>query len=360
MDLLTVIRVVIRRWYVVAPLLLATVVAGIALNSTIPGHYRTTGSLLITDPALNPDGPPDPERLIDEVIDDMADDGALEQRLADGTETSISPIGNASIEAVAVADSTTDAERNVDRLLSSMKERMATIQQDQERWGSDLRVQDMTPIVVAEPVADGRYQASGALMVIDTTEGTTNPYAAAGTTARLLEVAANSDASQLRIREAVDASVTVQVSSNPHDAAPILDVQVEAEDPAAALMAFGAVQQMLDDDLAGRQQRAQVPSGRHLTVQALAEPQRVIDESPPVSRLVVVVFALGALAAVGVAVLVEAIARRRLVAPRESTLASWASPPSGRHDTAPANGDAAHGNSARERNDPAVTTAEQG
>ena len=359
MDLLTVIRVVIRRWYVVAPLMLATVVAGIALDATIPGQYRTTGSLLITDPALNPDGPPDPERLIDEVIDEVADGDGLEQRLTDGTEISISPIGNATIEAAAVSDSATAAERNVDRLLSSLKDRMATIQQDEDRWGPDLRVQDMTPIVVAEPVADGRFQASGALMVIDTTEGTTNPYAAAGTTARLLEVGANSDASQLRLSESAGASVGVRVTSNPHDAAPILDVEIQADDPAAALAAFDAVHQMLDDDLAERQQRAQVPTSRQLTVQALAAPQRVIDESPPVNRLVVVVLGLGALAAIGLAVVVEAIARRRALARLETTLPSWPSPSSDRDEASRGNGDAGNGGSPRERELP-VTTAEPG
>lgn len=312
MDLLTIARVVLRRWYVSLPLIIATGVFAFMLQGNVPSQHYTNGSLLISDSQFDPTRIPDPVAIMDEAMLAVTESGELDAIGGGGTNLNIAPIGEATVEVAATADSATAAERSVRDGLALLEENVARLKVvDEDSVNSLVETQLLTPAVVAEAVAGGRFRAAGSVRAIDPTLDMVNPYPAGGSTVRVLQVAAMSDAGAARVTELTGTEISYTITSEPHDAAPIMAVGIRGPDPAAVLLGFDAIKQVMTEELTDRQDRAGVLPLRRLTIETLAQPQSVVDESPPLNRLVAVVAALGLVTAVGLALAAESLAQGR-------------------------------------------------
>ncbi|MEV4760366.1 hypothetical protein AB0J86_35415 [Micromonospora sp. NPDC049559] len=64
MDLLDLLKLMFRRWYVTAPVVAGTIVAAVALGISIQPEYKTSAAVLLVPPTVTapaqPDGPPQP------------------------------------------------------------------------------------------------------------------------------------------------------------------------------------------------------------------------------------------------------------------------------------------------------------
>jgi hypothetical protein len=327
-DLLAIVRIVLRRWYVSVPIVVATLVGAVVLQSNVPSQFRTSGSVWLVDPQFDPARLPDPEGLLDDAIAELQGTDALDEITIGDAEIAVGSIGEATVEAIATAESPEGAQQSVEAALIRLEEEVERLQSAEAREvDASLQTQVITPVITAEQLDDGRFRASGSVQIFDPTAGTANPYPAGGSTVRVLQVAATSDAGRMRVAERLGQPVGYTVTSEPHDAAPIMNVETSGPDPEVVLDGFIAVQQVIAEELDARQERAAVPVSRRLTVETLAQPEFVTDESPPLDRLVAMTAALGMMAAVGLTVAVESISRRRTTRrERASARARWGRP----------------------------------
>jgi hypothetical protein len=312
MDLLTIVRVVLRRWYITGPVVVMTLIAAFIMQGNVPSQFRASGSILITDPQFDPSRLPDPGAVVEEATVSVQDPETLDELAPGPSDVAFGMVGNATVEAVATAESPREAERIARSALVRLADEVAEVQAgDQSTLAVELQPNILTPSIIAEQVDETRFRASGRIQLIDPTLENANPYTASGATVRLLQVAVMSDVGRARVSELTGQQVTYQVSSEAYDAAPIMGVEIFGADPTAVIGGFDAIKAFIGEELERRQERAAVPIARRLTVEALAQPQSVIDESPPLDRIVAVVMALGLAAALGLALAVESFAQRR-------------------------------------------------
>lgn len=308
MDLLTVVQIVLRRWLVWVPVLIATIVVAVAVDRTIPPAYEAQGSVLLARPELDPSRFPQAATYLAGSLERI-DAGRLG---GSSSELTVNPIDRSVVEFVAVANTESTAVSAVGRAVTWLREDIESAQTEATVPESErLIVRENAAGIGVTDLADGRLSASLVVELIDPTAGASNPFNASEATGRVIEVAVESDAGQLRFEELAGPGIGYRISQATRDAAPIMTITTTGADAQAVLAAFDQVRGLLDEELDRRQARAQVPLRQRVTVEVLAEPQRIEDVSPPLSRAVAGVVALGGLLALGLSLLVDGIAQRR-------------------------------------------------
>jgi hypothetical protein len=115
-DILTLVRIFFRRWYVSVPISVAACLFALYVQSTVPPAYEASGSVLFELPVFYPSRLPismvDLEAIADSVTDELDDDLLIRVR------------GSTSVEVIAVADTGVQAENlaaeALDRLESAV------------------------------------------------------------------------------------------------------------------------------------------------------------------------------------------------------------------------------------------------
>ena len=316
MDLVTLLQLMIRRWWVTVPILIATVVATANVQSDAPKEYEVSGTVLIATPDLDSTRLPltvvDVSSAVAQVSDEETADRAV---AADGTDDfQVRRVSPTRVEVRVRAsgpEATTTAEFVLDELAAIVLERQET---------ADLPVAErLVPIAeVFEPDADvpddldtevPEGTTLGVLELYDPAADFENPYSADADTAQVLRFAAESDLARQRMVDLIgteDIEFEVSAEGGPG----ILAITALAPTPEASLGLFDGITDFLAEQLDVRQQRAGVPTTRTLRIEVLAAAEEVADVSPPLDRLAVAVFTLGGLMMVGLVLLVENLAPR--------------------------------------------------
>jgi hypothetical protein len=309
-DLVSIIKTVFRRWYVVAPIVLAGLAGAAYFQMNAVPQYQTTGSVLLAEPQLDPTGLLDPALALEETLERVQEPEVITELEQGGARLVIQPQDELLLDVVATAGDSRDAETSVLDALAWMErdlaEAAAAVTDDpRERVRARL-----SPTVTIEGLPNDSYRARGSFSVEDPTAEVPNPYPASITTGRVVEVAVESDAGRARIAEEAGRPVAFDISLEGPEA-PIMTITTFGSDPASVIEGFSHVVTVVNAELEDRQERAEVPSSRWVVLETLAEPQNVQDISPPFERVAIAVLGLAGLLAVGVAILVESIALHR-------------------------------------------------
>ena len=311
MDLLTIIRIVFRRWYVTVPILIVTMVVAFAVQSATPPQYAATGTVMLEEPQFDPSRLPTSVVNSSVLIDRFEAAGALNEVVVGGTRLVPQISDMSSIELLAGGDDPGDVAQSVERAMEWLASEAEALQDEHEIWDDErLRPVILTPRIATEQQPDGGYQATGVIALRDPAAGTGNPFSAGGATTSVLQAVLTSDAGRERVNERTVSGVGFTLSTA-RDNAAIIDITTTGSDRQGVLEGFEVVADVLAEELDARQARAEVPTSRRLEITVLAAPARVVDTSPPLSRAVAAVVALGGLLALGAAIAVDGVVARR-------------------------------------------------
>jgi len=331
MDLLKLIQIVLRRWYLTVPILLASFGLGAYVQSVTPAEYDAAGSLILEEARF------DPSRLATSVVNAGEIVARFEatdmpSRLGENdTQLVLQGRDSLTLEVRAAGSARAAVESSVEDAIEWISSEVETLQDDEEiREAERLRVAVLTPLISAEPLPNGNFEALGVVALRDPAAGVTNPYDAGGGTTSVLIAVVDTDAGEARVSSSLGEDVSFTLVSSRENQA-IISVSALANDPAVAIAAYNEVREELDAELDRRQARASVPPSQRIIVADLSPPTEAVDVSPPLNRSVAAIILAGGLFAVGLAVLVDGISRRRTLAELETrsssdTLQWWIGP----------------------------------
>lgn len=308
MDLFTLIKVVVSRWRVVVPIAVLTLGLAYLVQSTTPPEYQASGYLVLETPEL--DAAEDTTPVVDPVR--VADGIQLEGESA-GRNFTVTLLGGANYSVAASAPTADQAEDDVAAVVGQLAERIAALQgQDDVPDNEQVELRMVDPTIVAELQPDeATYVATATTFLNDPAQGTMNPYLANSSTGRLLQVAVMGDAGQAEFSQQTGGGISLTVAQEARDAAPLLQVVTVGSDPQSVIDGFYVAQEIMSTNLDARQARADVLPSQRITLGVLDAPLGVSDESPPVDRATAGVVALGGLLALGLAIGLEGLDRRK-------------------------------------------------
>lgn len=317
MDLIGLLKLMLRRWLVVVPIVALAMVAAVLVHRDGDSLFEAQGTVLVTP--RPPDATPSPAEVLD--VAEIAE----VVRLSDAARALVEPDGAASLSIEPTADNvlqvtlvgaqSDDVTSGVMAIAQLVIEQVESVQAGagvipDERVEADTLTEDITAVT---ETLDGEtvFSATVGVLLDDTAATRDNPYAADRATGRLVQVAMESDAERSQVAgrssEAIDYSITQQ----DFDTAPILELWVYGPTEGDALDGFDALVATMQDYLDTRQEQAGVATSSRVSIEVIAQPQSVEDVSPPISRTAAVTAALGIILALAAAVLTENIVNRR-------------------------------------------------
>ena len=305
MDLFDLIRMVLRQWRIVVPLTVVTVAAAVLMQSVDPPPYEAQGYVALETPAFDVGNQAAPPLDALQLLDDI--------RREDGDRSfAASVLGGDNYAITSSAEEPGDAVDVVDSVVADLRDDMQTLQ-DEGGVPDDERVnlRLLTPQIEAEAQTDGSFLASATVYVDDPAVAAVNPYGLDSTTRRLLQVGIMGDVGQARFEEATGGDVELEVIQDDRDAAPLLLVITTGPDADEAIDAFDVARDLMAEDLAERQDRADVLTSQRLSLTAIDPPREAEISGPPVTRTTAAVVVLGALLTLGAAFGAEFLSRRR-------------------------------------------------
>jgi hypothetical protein len=327
MDLLTLLKAVVRRWYVAVPVLLVALVLAVATQATTAPQFQATGSVLLEEPTFDSSRLPRSFVSADGLVGQLNDGEVVADALAPGTELVAQAVDRAHVEITAMGPDAAAAEQAVNVSLEWTRERVQQLQEQAEvPVGERIQPTLESAFPVAEEEADGRFLASATIRLADPSSGLDNPLGTGERTSRMLEAVIMSDVGRARVAERTGGLVGYTLTVGDKESS-ILEIIAVAPDPANALAGFAIVRDELNKEIDARQERAGVPPSLRIVVSDLAAPQFARDISPPVNRSAIAILAAGFLLAVGLTVAVDgAMMRRRAGAPTHTIRTTWTTP----------------------------------
>jgi hypothetical protein len=318
-DLVELIKLSLRRWYVVVPVLVATGIVAYIVQQGAPAEYQASGSVMLATPDLNPAGLPRAIIDIDSALVEIESEEGRAQLVAEGAQAEflLRRIDPSLIEVYVTSESSATATATATAVVDRLAGHVTSTQDEAgvppaEQIRPRTRVQELA----REGPTDAPIEVVGSLILDDPIASTRNPFGADAATARLLEAAVESDAGRIRFAQ-LAGPVSFDVGLGGRDSGGIMQITTIGSDPAAVLAGFEHAKSLLADELDARQARADVPSTQRIVLDTLAEPQVVTDLTSTLDRAVVAVVALGGLLAIALLLVVEnlmgppARARRR-------------------------------------------------
>ena len=317
MDLIGLIKLMLRHWLVVVPMLLLTVAIGASVHRGADSLYAARGSVLLTS---NPvDGTAAPQDVLDigeiaEVVR-LSDQARSLVEFDERASFTIAPTADNVMEVTLVGGASEEVSSAVMGVAQLVIDRIEEVQAD-AGVAPDERV---VGVVISEPVVpvartlddETVFEATVGVLLDDKAASRANPYEANRATSRLVQVALQSDAGRSQVAETSSEGIAFSITHDINDPAPILDLSVYGNSPAEALAGFDGLVGTMQDYLDGRQQLARVPHSSRISIEVIAQPVAVENVSPPVSRAAAAALALGIILAMVSAVMLENLAARR-------------------------------------------------
>lgn len=324
MDLVSLLKVMLRRWPVVLPIVILTGIAAVLVNDNAPRQFEVSGTVLLATPDLDSTRLPGAVVNLPGAVSELTSPAGTERLVAAGaTENfSVRRVSGDRVE-VRVRD---DSPRGIDTAEVVLEHLADLVIERQE--AADLPVEErlvpLTEVLDVEVAgaeggfADGevdnevevpRGMTLGILELDDPTAGFENPFGANDATAQVIKFAVESDEAFERLKAEFgteDIEFEVAAEGGPG----IMSITALGPTPEATLLLFDRVTELLSEQLSIRQERAGVPSTQRVEVEVLAEAREVTDVTPPVDRAVAATVGLGGILAVGLVLLVENLAPR--------------------------------------------------
>jgi hypothetical protein len=320
-DIVTIIQAVFRRWYVSVPLLILATAAAFYVQFTTPPAFQADGQLLLADPVLDPSGLPASTVDVDEILVSLDAPSVREELESADAVYQVEAEDQATVAVTVSASDAGAAEETALEIKMWLEEYVTAAQADAGfPEAEQIQVRGGERITLTTDEQTEAVQATSVITLFDPTAGVVNPFAASNTTVRLLIVAIESDAGRVAVLERSGPNIGFVLSQSQRDAAPIMGVTTTGSDPQAVLAAFDAVSQVVDEELQRRQDRAEIPGSRRTRVEALAQPGRVVDVSPPVERAAGAIFGLGGFLAVAAAIATDSFMSRRNLRQRDHSV----------------------------------------
>ena len=318
MDLVSLLRIMVRWWAVVVPVILLTLVAAVLVNRVADPLYEASGSVLVAPPTFTSSGSSFDGFDVNEVAAAVRQDDALDElRAADElVDYTIDDATDGLIQVIATGTSDTATETTADAVAALVVEELMAVQEEQE-VDETSRVQPR--LLTEQAVAQGgtnedgaeRFVANVGIVLDESAVEIQNPYSATPPTGRLLQVAVMSADGQQRVSNLASEGIAFDIFQNWQDRAPILDITAYGPSPQGTVQGFEAVTQTLSEVLDERQERAGVPPSQRVLIEVIAAPGGARDVSPPIERSVAVTIALGLLAAGAAALASESVSNHR-------------------------------------------------
>lgn len=328
MDLLTLLRAAARRWYVVTPILVLTLVLAWMSQSETPPRFQATGSVVLEEPTWDPARLAGTHVTAARLVDEMATTELIDEAASGDTELRTQVPNRATIEVNARGGDPDAVEQSIDEVIDWVQERVPQLQ-DQVDIPDDEKIQATVenPFLTAVEQPDGTYLATAEIVLADPWAGLENPLGVTGRTSRILVSAVMSDLGRTRVAERTGGTAAYSVSTSETEVS-ILEISTIASTPAEAIAAFDDVRDELNSELDRRQERAGVPASWRILVSDLAPPQSAVDVSPPVDRATIGILAAGILLALGLSVAVDGVVARRGPSSRPIRRPGrWSAPP---------------------------------
>lgn len=306
MDLMVVLRVLIRRWTVILPVLLASLLVAYLVQSQSGPWYQADGVLVLTAPRESLSRVP-PELDPVTLAQLITLEGTAETR-----NFTVNSLGGSNYAVETVASTAEQAIDGTAMVLDMLSSRIRASQESVGLPEGDMvELRQIDPEVLTDTLPDGRFLAGVKFFLYDPNAAVSNPYVVNASTGRLLEVGVNGDTGRASLVERVGPGVEYVVSQTARDAAPLLEVVTEGSSQDQVLAAFDELHAIMSDDLAARQDEAGVPLDDRIELEVVDAPLGVVDLSPPVGRASLGVVILGGALALFLALLTESVAVRR-------------------------------------------------
>lgn len=308
MDLFELIRTATRRWYVVLPVLAAAGAGAVLILQEASEEYQLEASYLLSGLSLDGEAPEEP-REVDGITDAglLADVLNLDGRAGPGTDDP----SQANFEASTIGDT----RLRIDVYGDDPVETLALLEEQLEQAAQAV-AEGIVFEVLARPdeatpsnEVRGEYQASALLRVDDEGSALGGPIGG-GYASRVVGELMSSSRAEADVL-ARGPNGTYDIERSDEDGAPIMTFTVVSDSEDAVSELLGAVVEVA----AGRLERLQVSAGvseelrLDLVPLARSEPESLgIGEG---RRPAFAVVALGVVVALGLAVAIDGVARRR-------------------------------------------------
>lgn len=330
MDVISLARILLRRWYVLLPVLVITAVALSVVYLQSTPVYSSTGSLLFADPSMQSlaeregEGTSAGAVASPAIIAAVVQDAEIQERVLDAggsSEYNVTAADGGVMQVNARANSGGAAVQTVELLLQEVGNQIA-LRQDEagipedERFSVEILSTPSTAIEVdaGDEEEEATFQAVGSLRVIGDL-GRENPYANSMFAYSVLREISASPAEQQAILEAgLEGSFELTM-----DEAPIARITASSPDPEQVEEVYATAVERLSGQLEDRQDRIGIPAGERTRIQELTPPGPVEVEADGLLRPLVTVAGLGLVSALALALLVDnvmtSVGRRRSAPP---------------------------------------------
>lgn len=324
MDVLTLARILLRRWYVVLPILLLTGV-GLYLVSLRPGPTHTTqGSMLLADPELQTPDEAEGSTIAaadvaaPSVLAEVMADAEIAERIVDagGSEDySVTVAGeDGLLRVMGAADDEGAAIDTVDVVLDELEAEAERRQDDagideDERIAVETLSRPASAVQTEGPDGEVRHEAVGSARASGRF-GAENPYASSEFAFAVLDELVSSEQGRADLAEAgATAEFEMDVDAS------IMSVRVNGVTPESVMRTYQVLTDELTSELERRQVEIGITSAERTRLQPLTEPLGVSTERSDLLRPLVTLSGLGVVAAIGLALLFDnlmtALAARR-------------------------------------------------
>lgn len=317
MDILTLLSIIWRRWFVVVPVLIVTLAAAVELASGAEVRYETYGSELLvaqsqtgpqesTGPALSPE-------LATNVVANALrrpefDDAVQATGAESDFDVEVDP-GGSLMTLTVTGDDAEDVVATAAAVVDLAPGAVSAVVG--EEVADRLQITSLTP-VSAESITetDEGYSFTAAVTVFANSTTVNNPFPPSGATIRTLTELSFGQA----VAEAVVAQVpegSYSVTGDQRPTAPILEIRAGASEAADV----GIVYEIVRDEIARQLETFQTAAGVEPSDQtvlfSLVAPSAVAQTSSSVVRPIAGIVLLGMAAACAAAIAADLLLQRR-------------------------------------------------
>lgn len=322
MDFFTLLTIMVRRWFVVLPVLALTAVFGLVFIGEPQVLYASNGSELMISQAPELDESSPAAGAVTSAISTSTAGGILSSALqtqsfrrsfderglasdfsieTDSTTTVLTVTIGANSRAVAVAT----GEALVAEAQGVLTAAVGPVQADV------LRVTSITPFTEDDVILFAGEQTLTLTLVILPASVNTAPFPPSLSTVRALLDLSRRPSVVAAVQE-VAPTASYGVSSEPRDAAPIVNISIQAENPAEIEPAYRTLVEALNAEILLLQATAGGGADADRTILVTLTPPSAIQQtSSSIVRPAAGVALLGFAAACGLAILVDSLILRR-------------------------------------------------
>jgi hypothetical protein len=325
MNLDQLARVLRRRWWVVAPVLLLTLVAGWFAVARANSTFQATATLLLASPDLSAAdrGAEEVPVLRPSIVAEIVRSDDTRVSLGTGaTDYSVTVTPEGILQVEATSETATGVVDTADAVIDEIVRVVEDMNEEDPGPDATLNVlarpslaRERTVLTASDDTKIEFFASGSVLMNVGeeaANGGAFNPYTPSEGTLRVLaEVVSPERVRNSITQEVDDENAEFELVFDIRDVAPVLNVVATATSSDATMDTLDAAVAFLEADLAERQTLAGADESSFLWYQRLAYPEVAEVASGGLQRTLATILVLGCIAAISLAVVVDAIIERR-------------------------------------------------